>query len=56
MNKPQRLYHVIAINEKTGHKTYLTTRPEEHAGALIILSKHSKHPLVRKQLEEVAAR
>lgn len=48
-----RLYHIVAINEKTGKKEYLTTYPMPHDDCCVMLSKQSKHEHVRKQLEEV---
>lgn len=54
----ERLYHIVAINERTGKKTYMTSTPEPHHEATVILSKMvrrtkgaGKH--VRYQLESV---
>jgi len=52
MNK-ERLYHIVAINEKTGNKTYLTAYPMNHKKCCVMLSKQSHYPTIRKQLEEV---
>jgi len=49
-----RMYHVIAINEKTNKKTYLTSYPMIHHEACVIKSKFNLHKDVRIQLEEVA--
>jgi len=47
----ERMYHVIAINERTGKKTYLTRTPVTHQEALTVLRKQRPHKDVRKQLE-----
>lgn len=49
-----RLYWLVAINEKTGNKTYLTTKPFGHAECVTMKKRFSPHPLRRIQLEEVA--
>lgn len=49
----ERMYHVVAINEKTGHKTYCTSYPATHDEACTMLSKFASHPARRIQLEEV---
>jgi len=49
---PERRYHVVAINERTGRKDYLTATPDTHAACCTILSKQTPHKDVRKQLEE----
>lgn len=49
----ERMYHVVAINERTGKKEYLTATPVTHQEALTILSKQRPHKDVRKQLEPV---
>jgi len=48
-----RIYHIVAINEKSGLKTYLTKYPMEHKPCCVMLQKFTQHPLVRIQLEEV---
>lgn len=48
-----RLYHVVAINEKSGRKHYLTLQPETHHIACVIKSKFNDYPSRRIQLEEV---
>lgn len=50
-----RRYHIVAINERSGDKTYCTSYPMNHEAACVNLSKFSKHPARRMQLEEVAA-
>lgn len=47
-----RLYHLVAINEKTGKKVYLTEEPVTHHDACVIKSKFCYHPARRVQLEE----
>jgi len=49
-----RLYHIVAINERTGQKTYMTVYPVTHEAAVNNLNRISKHPARRVQLEEVA--
>jgi hypothetical protein len=49
-----RLYHIVAINERSGRKEYLTAYPMPHQPACVMLLKQGIHPLVRKQLEEAA--
>jgi len=48
-----RLYHIVAINEKTGKTTYCTSYPMSHKEACVILKKFSNHPARRVQLEEI---
>ncbi len=48
-----RLYHLVAINEKTGTKTYLTRYPDTHKACCTLKSKFSSHLARRIQLEEV---
>ena len=52
-----RLYHIVAINERTGHKEYLSIVPMVHQEATTMLSKFFPRPKgapshVRLQLEE----
>lgn len=50
----ERLYHIVAINERTGRKYYLTGYPMDHHSCCVMKSKQSKpHKDVRIQLEEV---
>ncbi len=54
MNSKPRLYHLVAINEKTSKKVYLTRYPMEHAQCMTMKSKQSVGvPYVRIQVEEV---
>jgi precorrin-2 methylase len=54
MNSKPRLYHLVAINEKTGKKVYLTRYPMEHAQCMTMKSKQSDRvSYVRIQVEEV---
>lgn len=48
-----RLYHLVAKNNKTDKKTYLTGYPMTHAECCTMKSKFSYHPLRRIELEEV---
>lgn len=49
-----RLYHIVAINEKTGAKTYLTGYPMNHNDSCVMLNKQSNRvSYVRIQLEEI---
>jgi hypothetical protein len=48
----ERLYHVVVINERTGRKVYMTKYPEPHDRALVLLSKLTRHPWRREQLEQ----
>lgn len=56
MNNPkiERLYHVVAINEKTGHKTYVTLYPMPHKQACNNKARFTVHKARRIQLEECA--
>jgi hypothetical protein len=47
-----RLYHVVAINEKTGRKTYCTIDPMPHHQACNNLRAFTDKPGRRIQLEE----
>lgn len=49
----ERLYHVVAINARTGRKVYLTSAPDTHSACRTILRKQTSHKDVRKQLEPV---
>lgn len=53
MPAPRRLYHVVAINERTGATEILTGYPVPHDKACRILSRQTPHNYVRKQLEEL---
>lgn len=48
-----RMYHIVAINENTGNKTYMTAYPMTHAECCINLTKITKHSFRRIQLEQV---
>ena len=48
-----RLYHIVAINERTGRKTRMTRYPDTHEACCVMLKKFSYHPARRLQLEEV---
>jgi hypothetical protein len=48
-----RSYHIVAINEKTGDKTYLTKEPLQHSKAVAMKNKFSSNPARRVQLEDV---
>lgn len=49
-----RLYHVVAVNNKTRNKVYMTSSPVTHKQGCTILSKMTKYPWRREQLEEVS--
>lgn len=50
----KRLYHVVAINERSGFEERLTGYPVEHKEACTILRKQSERPgWVRKEVKEV---
>ena len=51
---PERKYHLVAINERTGNKTYCTSFPMSHHECCVMRSKFSNHPARRIQLEEAA--
>jgi len=49
-----RLYHIVAINEKTGNRTRMTFYPMPHHEACTVLGKiNNTHKGRRVQLEEV---
>lgn len=47
-----RLYHVVAVNEKTGRRERLTAYPMHHDHACENKSRFSDHPARRIELEE----
>lgn len=51
----ERTYNIVAINEKTGEKTLMTSKPVTHDEAVSIKSKISDNPARRIQLEEAEA-
>lgn len=48
-----RKFHIVAINQRTGAKTYMTAYPASHREACTMLSKISAHPARRVQLEQI---
>jgi len=48
----ERLYHIVAINEKSGELTYMTQYPDTHENCCVMMGKISKHPARRIQLVE----
>jgi hypothetical protein len=50
-----RLYHVVAINERTKKKEYLTKTPVTHQEGVTMMGKFTPHRDVRIQLEPVNA-
>ena len=52
---PERTYNVVAISEKAGKKTLITSKPVTHDEAVTIKSKISDHPARRIQLEEAGS-
>jgi hypothetical protein len=53
MTSKEELFHVVAINEKSGTKTVLTEFPLTQDKANILRSKFNPHALVRIQIEHV---
>jgi len=49
----ERLYHIVAINERTGVKVYMTGYPMTHKECCTMKSKITKYKWRRLQLEEV---
>jgi hypothetical protein len=49
----ERMYHLVAINERTGKKTRLTSSPMGHQRAVTNKSKFNPRKDVRIQLEPV---
>lgn len=49
----ERMYHVVVINSRTGSKVYMTATPVTHREGCAILSKLTRYPWRREQLEEV---
>lgn len=49
----RRMYHIVAINERTRNKEYMTGYAMPHDQACVMLKKISAHPARRVQLEEV---
>jgi hypothetical protein len=49
-----RQYHLTAINDATGAKTYLTSYPMDHAKCCTMLSKFTPTDGLTRMLEEVA--
>lgn len=52
--KPERMYVLTAVNEKTGKVYVLMTEPMTHKEACAVLSKMTAHPYRRLVLAEVA--
>lgn len=48
-----RMYHLVAINNKTEVATVLTVHPVTHSEACTMKNKFSCHPARRIQLREV---
>lgn len=48
-----RVYHLVAVNNKTGAATVLTKYPMTHAQICTIKSKYSYHPARRLEHREV---
>lgn len=49
-----RLYHLVAVNNKTDAVTALTTFPVTHSQACTMKSKFSHHPARRLELREAS--
>lgn len=52
--KPERMYVLTAVNEKTGKIYILMMEPMTHKEACTVLSKMTGHPCRRLVLAEVA--
>lgn len=50
-----RLYHVVAVNNKTGKTVRCTMTPEPHDVARRLMARFSRHPGRRIQLQEYTA-
>jgi hypothetical protein len=50
--KKERLYHLVAINEKTGKIVVLTSYPDSHRHCMTMKSKFTPHRNVRIQVVE----
>ncbi len=50
----ERLYHVVVIRNDNGEKVYMTSTPVTHAEGCTILSKMTRYPWRREQLEEAS--
>lgn len=51
--RPERLYHVVAINERSGRREVCTSSPLPHDKACVILGNLTRHPTTRLQLEQI---
>ena len=49
----EKIYHVYAINDKTGKKNYMTSYPISHSKCCTFISKQTKHADVRFVIEEL---
>lgn len=49
-----RRYNLVAINEKTGKKTVISSSPMTHTEAVTVKNKMTDHPARRVQLEEIS--
>lgn len=47
-----RLYHLVAINERTGRTVRLTGYPMPHAQCMTMKSKQTNRPTIRIALQE----
>jgi len=52
MENTERLYHVVAIHEKTQTKTYFTKTPLTHNEACNVLKAQMYHPARTFKLEQ----
>jgi hypothetical protein len=48
----ERLYHLVAVNDRTGYREAVTARPDTHAACATMQSRFNLHPDVRLVLEE----
>lgn len=49
---PNRVYNVVAVNERSGRKVMCTSKPLPHHEACVILGKLTRHPAARLMLEQ----
>ncbi len=53
---PERLYHIVRVNDTTGLKTHMTSLPVTHVEAMTIISKiptWAHFPQIRTLIVEV---
>ncbi|WP_394752795.1 hypothetical protein [Crenothrix sp.] len=53
--KPERLYHIEVVNDKTGYRKQMTGYPMIHKECMTMRSKMTQHKDTRYELIEVTA-